>query len=487
VLFSYLSRLSPFKQKKNDEECKIISKNYSKKLEKAVRSADGELLNDFTLFHRDRTLLLDILIFLPHYGLYLGEKIMWKAEELQTAQIERASRRNKKVSTTRLESTESLIQRKLEDVLSFNFTPIERFFWMENLSETEFDHLDPSFQKLLPKNRLIFKDEDPKTIRTKLQTIGTYCEIPYSKLKSFGSLRAHTLLLPTHSELFGTFISSEQELFLTAPLGTSTITLSGGYASGKSTTLIRKVLQLLLEEPQRIIMIITPTLLHSEILRKELIAIIEFSAVTLNFSSLSFFPLTHLVEPIETNTLFQNSSIIVCDDAHLFKNSVLKTLFANQGDRIFLVSTTDALEKENKFSLKNCYRTPSTKQIQCSHENELMSILLSELKELREVSLESSILLLFADELLIPIYQEAINEHLNFKSQVLTANFSLQYKNFNSIILSTLSYISALEVNHTYLLNVSPDDSLYSLALSRASESITIISDIIHPQIGDIK
>ena len=120
-------------------------------------------------------------------------------------------------------------------------------------------------------------------------------------------------------------------------------------------------------------------------------------------------------------------------------------------------------------------------------ESSLMSILLSKLKELREVSLESSILLLFADELLIPIYQEAINEHLNFKSQVLTANFSLQYKNFNSIILSTLSYISALEVNHTYLLNLSPDDPLYSLALSRASESITIISDIIHPQIGDIK
>ncbi|MCX6074589.1 MAG: hypothetical protein NTY39_09750 [Campylobacterales bacterium] len=485
MFFSYLSRLSSFEFQKKNEKSEIIPKNYPKKLEKAVLSANGELLNDFTLFHRDTALLLDILVFLPHYGLYLGEKILWRAQELQKAHIERSSRCNKKASTTRLESTERLIQRKLEDVLSFNFTPIERFFWMENLTEKEFDHLDTSFQQLLPKNRLIFKDEDPKAIRTKLHAVGTYHETPYSKLKTLGSLNAHTLLLPTHSEPFGTFISPEQEIFLNTPLNSSIITLTGQYGSGKSTALIRKVIQMLLEEPHRTIMVITPTLLHSEILRKELIAIMEFSAITLNLPSLNFSPLTLLTEPIEMTPLFQNSSIIVCDDAHLFKKNVLTTLFAHKGDRTFLVSSTDPLGKKNTVTLQNCYRSPHKKNIQCSQKQETLTTLLSELKELREHSPESSILILFTDAFLIPTYQAAINEQLNFESQLLNASFSLQYKNFNSITLSTPQFINSLEVHHTYLLNLNPDNPLYSLALSRASESVTIISDVIHPQIGE--
>jgi len=486
MFFSYLSNLSPFNSKKNSDKSEIIPKIYPKKLEKVIRNVGGELLNDFTLFHRDTALILDILIFHPHYGLYLGEKIFWRAQDLQNAHIERSSRDNKKNSTTRLDSTQRLIQRKLEDVLSFNFTPIERFFWMENLTEKEFDHLDTSFQQLLPKNRLLFKDENPNSMRTKLQMIGTYEHSPYTKLKTLGALNAHTLLLPTHSEPFGTFISPQQESFLNTPLDTSMITLTGQHGSGKSTVLIRKIIQLLLEEPHHTIMIITPTLLHSEILRKELVAIMEFSAITLNLSSLTFLPITLLSEPIETTLLFQNASIIVCDDAHLFKEDVLRTLFAHQGDRIFLVSTTaDPLEKKKHFLLGDCYRTPSCRQIQCSQEDEMLTTLLSELKMLREVSPQSSILILVTDEAFIPSYQIAIKKQLCFESQLLDSAFSLQYKNFNSITFSTPHFINSLEVHHTYLLNINPDNPHYSLALSRASESVTIISDVNHLQKGD--
>jgi hypothetical protein len=211
----------------------------------------------------------------------------------------------------------------------------------------------------------------------------------------------------------------------------------------------------------------------------------EFSAITLNLSSLTFFPLTLLSEQIETTSLFLNASIIVCDDAHLFKEDSLNTLFAHKGEKTFLISSIKSHFEKSTVTLPNCYRAPHQQFFQCTHEEETLATLLSKLKELRELSPNGSVLILFSDALFIPVYQAAINEQLAFESQRLDANFSLQYKNFNSITLSTLHFINSLEVNHTYLINLNPDDPLYSLALSRASESTTIISNVNHPQVGE--
>lgn len=483
MFFSFLSRLSLSKATKNEsirttQHPKI--KNSQKILEDATLNLNGIFLHDFTLFHYANSFNFNILIFLPHYGLYLGEKIGWKVQELEKANLERSNKEGRKNPTTRLEISEALIQHKLEDVLSFNFTPIERFFWMENLSEAEFDLLGDSFHQLLPKNRLIFNDDTIQIIQSKLHTLGTYQDEPHSKLKVIGSLRAHTLLLPTDSKPFGAFLSEEQQNFLDTPLSSSVVTLSGGYGSGKSTVLIRKVIQLLLEQPQSKITIIAPTLLNTEMLREELIAIMEFSALTLNLSNIHFFPLNTHNEPFETSRIFHESSIIVCDDTHLFKRGVLELIIAHQGTRTLLLSSTVPLHETNTYTLNNSFRTPLIKHIHFSHTKGALFTVLSGLQELRKKSSKSPILIILPDELLIHEYKHAIDEHLHLETQILNATFSLQYKNFDSITLSTPKFINGLEVPHCYLINLNPDDPLHSLALSRASESVTIISEEIH-------
>ncbi|MGZ5208180.1 MAG: hypothetical protein ACXWB0_04100, partial [Sulfuricurvum sp.] len=455
-------------------------KNTQKTLEDAVLNANGIFLHDFTLFHRENSFTFNILIFYPHYGLYLGEKIPWKADELKKANLERPSKNDRRNSDTCLEFSEALIQHKLEDVLSFNFTPIERFFWMENLSETEFDLLDDSFHQLLPKNRLIFNGDDIQSIQNKLHTLGTYQEEPFSKLKVLGSLKAHTLLLPTGSKPFGAFLSQEQQDFLDAPLSSTTIVLNGGYGSGKSTVLIRKVIQLLLEQPQSKVMIIVPTLLHTEMLREELIAITEFAALTLNLSRINFFSLSTHNDSIETTAMFHNSSIIVCDDAHLFKSGTLESIKAHQGNRTLLLSSCVPLLETNTYTLKNSYRVPFVKHVHFSNTKEALFALLSGLHELREKFQKSPVLIILSDELLLHEYKHAIDEHLHLESQILNAAFSLQHKNFDLITLSTPQFINSLEAPHCYLINLNPEDPLYLLALSRASESVTIISEEIH-------
>jgi hypothetical protein len=484
VFFSFLSRLSLSKASVNNKTAQVPQcskiKNSQKTLEEATQTVSGIFLQNFTLFHRKNSFALDILIFLPHYSLYLGEKILWKADELKKANLERPSKNDRRNSATRLELSEALIQHKLEDVLSFNFIPIKRFFWMENLSETEFDLLDDSFHKLLPKNRLIFNDDTIQSIQNKLHTLGTYQDEPYSKLKVLGSLKAHTLLLPTDSKPFGAFLSQEQQNFLETPFSSSLITLNGGYGSGKSTVLIRKVIQILLEQPLSKVMIIAPTLLHTDMLRKELIAITEFAALVVNLSNIHFFPLSTHDEPIETTSMFHKSSLIICDDAHLFKNGVLESIMAHQGNRTLLLSSTVALHETNTCTLKNSYRTPLVKHVHFSHTKGALFTVLAGLRELREKISKSPILIILPDELLLHEYKHAIEEHLHLESQILNTAFSLQYKNFDAVTLSTPQFINSLEAPHCYLINLNPMDPLYSLALSRASESVTIISEDIH-------
>ncbi len=486
MFFSFLSRFYFSKSLSKTKTSTQKVKKSPETLKNATLKSNGLFLENFTLFYRDQSSLLDIVIFLPHYGLYVGEKISWKINELHDAKIERFRKGGTKKSTTRFNSTEGVIQQKLEDVLSFNFTPIERFVWMENLSESEFDTLNYSFHEFLPKNRVIFNSDTIQTIQTKLASIGTYQSQPHSTLKVLGSLMAHTLLLPTTQDPFGAFLSQEQQTFLDTPLTTASIHLHGEYGSGKTTVLIRKIIDILLQHPHSKVLVITPTLLSAEIFREEIVRIVEFSVITLNLSNIHFLPLTLHKNSIETLRIFRESSIIVCDDAHLFNTDTLTSIYTYQGDRPLFISSTTLLYKGTEFQFQNCYRSPHITHLYCPLQEEILPTLFTSLKKFENLwETEYSILIILCDECLISDFKESIDNHLHLNAQILTNDFSLQHKNLNSITLSTPQFINAVEAQHCFLINLNPDDPLYTLALSRASESVTLISDIIHPKRGE--
>lgn len=483
MLFSFLSYLSPYKSIKIKEDSPSSKQekqiDTQKVLEHSILDAHGVLLQDFTLFHHTTALSIDLLIFLPHYGLYLGEKIVWKGSDLKGASVERSSRKNKKISASSLESTQKILHQKLEDVLSFDSTQIERFFWMENLSETEFDALDSSFHKLLPKKRLLFSDDGIQNIQDKLTSLGTYQETPYSKLKIIGSLNAHTLLLPTLTEPFGAFLNEEQQTFLDAPLTQSTLILSGGYASGRSTVIVRKILQTLLKDPHAKIIIITPTLLSGETLRQELIMLADFAVVYLDFSRLQFLSPSKLYSPFHPDMLPSDFTHIVCDDIQLLNMTSLLNSTNIKGKSI-LLSGPVRDEDTAHYRLKQTYRNPVVHSIHFSHTKGALYSLLSGLKNHLAYLSSSPVMIILPNETLLDEYKNAIDEYLHLESRILKTSFSLQYKSLESITLSTLELISALSVSHCYLINLDPNHPLYPLALSRASESVTIISEELH-------
>lgn len=475
MLFSFLTRSVSSKPKQHT----IIKAKNNDFLNDFVLQERGELFSNFKLFHNESITVIDTLIFLPHFGIFLGETISWQSNELKNATVGRSSRRTKRSPETHFETMESKIRRKLEDVLSFDSTPIFRFIWMRNLTESEFDMLDSSFHELLPKGRLLFSDESAESIKAKFYSFGEYRHNPYSVITVMGALNPHSYILPTARTPSGALLSVEQNLFLTSQFEGIT-TLAGGHGSGKSTLLIRKALNFLLSHPQEKVIIITPTRLGGELLRDELVSLLEYGVLSIDLSALHFYtpvsPENGDIDRIEDLKIFQKASIILCDDSHLMEKSFMQKVEKQRGKRWLLVTNIKLSEDAATFKLSGQFRrSPVPKEIYPKH-NRSAATLLVQLRKILVHTQPSDILIAVSTHQESIRIKELIDNYFHLNCRVLTPASSLQYQDLNSIIITTADCIAPLSRAHVILMSIDASDPNYPLALSRASESLTIIS-----------
>ena len=465
MFFSFLRRLFSFTPKEpiiNDTDDNIPLKIF-------VIKEGGKFFHDFQLFHHSAITTIDTLIFLPHYGLFFGKTLEWKASE--NATVERSSRQNKRPSATNLDGIEAKIRSKLEDVLSFNFTPVERFIWMKHLLEAEFDALDSSFHELLPKERILFADETLDSIRKKLDSIGEYQSSPLSNVQIIGALSTHTFILPTPDYPSGSILSPQQNHFLSIPLSNST-TLYGDYGSGKSLLLIRKAMLMLLNNPNEKIALIAPTLLSSELLRDGFVSLMYYGAVSIDLNRVLFL---HATKEFDNIKILQDTTAIFCDDCYMMDKRFIDTLKQKMITKILLfTSILEDGDSEKNVHLTYGYRNkPIFSTLQCSEKGILPTLL----SELRKYTTDGGkgVILILPDSSYIPHYKEPIDEYLALNSRSLTLDFSLQYQTMDDLIITTADCLSGVSGSHVILLTSEPSED-YTYVLSRASETATIIA-----------
>lgn len=437
---------------------------------------NGYFYEDFSLFYQDIHISIDLLFFIPYRGLLYGEILHWDVEMLQGATVKRPSK-NKTKPSTRLERTEAAIRHKLEDILSFDSTVCERFLWLSGLREDEFDTLDSSFHELLPKERLIFSDSSKESIHQKFSALAPKLSEPYQKQKIMGSLQSHMLLIPTDEKSYGTFLSDEQKIFLETDYSDTVTSLFGEHNSGKSTLLIRKALLLLLKKPHEKILIITPTQIGNEILRNELISLTEYGALKVELASLNFCTPAYAQQNITELAGFQSASLVMCDDAYAMEKDFIDTLIEHREKRWLLLSFHNEYVpiSDSTVILHNNYQKniPFAK-IPSSADKVLLTLLLELRSRLQSVNAEKIMVILQNDER-INDYKEAIDEYFHLNARLLTSEFSLQYQNLDDLIITTPENACGLHMPHIYLV-ASDESEHYTYALSRASESATIIS-----------
>jgi hypothetical protein len=461
--------LSPEEQCSDNSEQKEI-------FHSIAQAENGLLYENFHLFYQEKRLTIDLLFFIPYRGLLFGEKLQWSAEILKGSIAERPSKKNKKSPSTHLETIQAAIHQKLEEILSFDSTVCERFFWLSCLSEDEFDALDSSFHELLPKERLIFSDSAKESIHQKLAALAPTLNEPYSTIKVMGTLQSHTLLLPTNDNPYGTFLSEEQKQFLETDYADTVTTLFGEHNTGKSTVIIRKALLLLLTKPHEKILIITPTLLGGEILRNELISLAEYGVMTINHASLSF--CTPKSAPAITELeSFHSASIVMCDDAYAMDKEFIDALIEHREKRWLLLSMYNdylPISDSTLFLHNNYQKNIPFAKIPASVDKAIITLLLELRVRLQSVTSDKIMVILQNDEKVID-FKEAIDEYFHINARILTPQFSLQYQNLDDLIITTLENAYGFHMPHIYFV-ASDETKNYTYALSRASESATIIS-----------
>ncbi len=467
MFFSFLTRF--FSSKPKEPVVHVSEDNIPLKI--FVIKEGGKFFHQFKLYHHHSITPIDTMIFLPHYGIFFGETLEWKASELENATVERSSRQSKRPAETNLEGIEIKIRSKLEDVFSFNFTPIQRFIWMKNLSEIEFDALDSSFHMLLPKERILFGNDTVETIKTKFNTIGEYQSTPLSSVQIIGALASHTFILPVPGHPMGAILSPQQNHFLDIELYDTT-TLYGDYGSGKSTLLIRKAMLMLLANSEEKIIVFAPTLLASELLRDAFVSLMYYGALSIDLNRIFF---SHVSEAFENLKAYQDATSIFCDDSHRMPSLFINSIKTKRGSKTLLfTSIHEDIDSKTNIHLTYGYRSkPSLSTIQCN-DKEILPVLLCELRK-RTYNGGKEVVLVVPDASFIPIYKEPIDEYLALNARKLTLDFSLQYQDMDDLIITSVECLSGISCTHLFLLTSEPTEN-YTYALSRASETATIIS-----------
>lgn len=437
-----------------------------------VRAGEGHFFADYTLYLHERAVPVDILFFLPRRGLYYGEKISWNLDDVREATLSKASTRRKQEASTRFDTVESAIRRKIADVVSFDSTPLTRFIWMENLRKEEYETLDSSFHDLLPPSRVVFADDSPAEALSKLEALAEYADEPYSALRTIGSLNAHRLLLPTPKEPFGSFLSDEQYLFLDTPFSDTCTTLYGASGSGKSTLLLRRAVAEVLRDRTCVVLIVTPTSLAGELLRDKWISLMEYGAFSIPLDSIRF------CTPEEFDAageITEDIRIIMCDDTDRMEGPFLEKLKAMRGERWLLLSTMSEPDTlENTFFLLNRYRYSDNVAILNATAAQALFILLSELRRRLQESAAHEVMVVLPQPAMLVEYKKAIDEYLGLNCRILQPGFSLQYQNLDNLLLATPDMISGIRIPHLYLLDFSETPDC-TFELSRASDTATII------------
>lgn len=430
----------------------------------------GKYFQDFNLFHYQNNTTVDTLLFLPHYGIYFGESLNWKASELEHATLERSTLQKKRPAATHLESIQSKIHSKLQDVLSFDFTPIYRFIKMDHLSESEFDSLDASFHELLPKHLVIFSDDDIDSIKEKLHSMGEYLPAPLSSVQIIGALQTHSFILPTPANPLGALLSPQQNQFLHLTLGERT-TLYGGYGSGKSTLMIRKAMIDLLNRPEERIVIFAPTLLASDLLRDAFVSLMYYGVVSIDLHRIVF---ASQSEDLETFKPFLEATTIMCDDFYLMNSDFIDTLYRKTSNKKLLtLNIKEDLSSPINYELTFAYRSPKAPIHLETDEKSLLPMLLNELR--KYITVNGNGTLVITPYLDFAPFKEAIDEYLGVNARILTPNFTLQTQDLEDLIIATEDTLCGVCASHLILLSNDRTKD-YTYALSRGSETATIIT-----------
>jgi|GEM_PF-1137880 len=469
-----------------------------KKLKSITEFSELTLYKDIALYHHTKNYLIPLMLLDTRRGIYLFERKEWSYDDLKNSKIEKAENQNASKDTLSYQNTQNIIDKKFNEITHHDSVPIFNYLLMENLNADEYEHLDESFKELLPKERVIFSDSEENEIIQKLE----YSEISDEPLPSKDNIIGNLFVQYTivKDDLSLKVCSDEQIEFIDSKISGLEV-LTASTDSDKSSVLLLKVILEKLKNPNKQFIIIKPTLLACDILKKKLLDIVEHAIIEIDLTSIIIITPVDLInmhlrklkkETIVGNAVIDESlmhknfnvaDLILCDDSNLMPENFIKYIIHIQSKSDLLLVNSNIKEARFIFTKELKEKTAEVffhKANQHAKALQLISKLLqdSDAKDIIVVSNSLS--------------KEKLNDDLEFfikdKALLLDSSENLINQNFDSLMLSTYRDTNALQAKHVILLDLCfTSQSEIEYALSIAQCSIDIIYEDECQEIEDLR
>jgi hypothetical protein len=430
---------------------------------KNVATKNGiAVFQDITIYHHSSKTIVPLMLVHKDIGIYLFEYKDWSYDELKNAEIQKATEQESKEETLAFQKTHIIIRQRFKEIAYNINIPIYNFLLMENLNFSDYEHLDKSFHKLLPKINIMFSDSSSDEIIDKLTKNKKIEKNLPSIDKIMATISMQYCIYDNNNEI--NFATKEQMKFIDAPVD-SLNSIVGGPKTGKTSAVILKSLLEKLKNPSYKILILKPTTLACDILKSKILQIIEFSIVEVDITTIDVSTPENLLK--QKN---KNYDLVFCDDIEFYsvefinklnnfgKNTILIKSSSNQNEDIKFTKSFKNQNKELNFLQTN----PHAKALQ------LVSKLLitNEPKDILVVSLDADRKKLLED----------LQSYIKDDIELVDGSLNLIDNNLKNLLLATYDDIFSIDVKHIILMGVSlKETNLIKYACELAQESSTIL------------
>ena len=340
--------------KKQPQNLSVPDTILVKKLKNLSTQSDFSVFKDVNIYHHTSTYTIPLMVLDSKRGLYLFESREWTYDELKNATIEKAKNQDSSNETLAFDNHQNIIRQKFNELTHDDGIPIFNYLLMENLNADEYEHLNDSFKELLPYEKIIFSDSQEDDIIKKLQNATQPKENLSTKDEILTTLLIQYAIFDTQNKLH--FCTKEQISFIDKELKDITY-LNGVGASGKSSSLLLKAITELLSNPKLKIIIIKPTILACDILKKKLLEIVEHAIIELDLTAIEIVTPLELLnrhqlkigrEKLSSISIdkklmkksFNVADIIMCDDSKTYDETFLNYLVhIQQKSKLLLVNS----------------------------------------------------------------------------------------------------------------------------------------------------
>lgn len=433
---------------------------------KAVTQENNLLTyENITIYHHSRSILIPLMILDTTRGIYLFEYKDWSYDELKTATIEKASQQNQSQKTLAFQKSHSFIEQKYNEMTHNDCVPIFNFLLMQNLNNNEYEHLDDSFKKLLPQERILFNDLSKDEILQKMKNIPKSFHPMPQITDIIGNILVQYAIKDNNDATY--IVTTEQQNFIDLPFASFEV-LSAPTGSGKTSAFLLKMIFQKIKNPELKIIIIKPTVLSCDLLRKKLLGIIDNAFIEFDITSIEIITPAELTsrhlkscnkdtlqDEIKINNIlmrkdFYASDVIICDDSDLLTNdfkNYLKHLQRNAS--LLLIRSAKPLNETYTFT-KNFAK--EHKKVFFEHANPHAKAL-QIIASLLEFHMPRDILVVSST-----LSKEKLNDDLEYfirdKAVLLDSSKKLIDQDIDNLLLCGYSDINSLDAKFVILMDI---------------------------------